>query len=84
MMNIQVRLAEPFWRSVGRRDFQVEMEENGDLSELLSTLQKQYPALIIEMEEETYHIFINEEENGLDALLREGDRVHIVWPIAGG
>lgn len=84
MMNIRVRLAEPFWRSVGQRDLHVELGKHANLGELLGTLQKQYPALIAEMEAETYHIFINDTENGLDAALEEGDRIHIVWPIAGG
>lgn len=83
-MKIQVRLAEPFWRNVGKRDLQVELEKNAKLSSLLAMLEKQYPALAAEMEAETYHVFINDTETELDAALREGDRVHIVWPIAGG
>lgn len=84
VMRVQVRLAEPFWRSVGKRDLQVELDKHATLGNLLSLLHQQYPALSTEMEAETYHIFINDTENGLDALLQEGDRVHIVWPIAGG
>lgn len=84
MMIVHIRLAEPFWRSVGKRDLQVELGKHANLGELLDMLQKRYPALSAELEEETYHIFINNIENGLDTLLQEGDRVHIVWPIAGG
>lgn len=83
-MKVEVRLAEPFWRSVGQRDLQLELGKNANLGDLLDILQKKYPALNAEMEEETYHLFINDTENGLNASLQEGDRVHIVWPIAGG
>ncbi len=83
-MNVRVRLAEPFWRAVGRRNLQVEMASKSSLKELLVLLCKQYPGISTEIAESATLLFVNEEEVNKDTVLIEGDEVHILWPIAGG
>lgn len=83
-MNVQVRLAEPFWRVVGQRSLQVELASDSDLSKLLDSLCKDYPTLSADLGDSSALLFVNEEEAAKDAILKDGDRVHILWPIAGG
>lgn len=83
-MNVQVRLAEPFWRAVGQRNLQVEVVSHSSLRELLALLCKKYPGISTEIAESATLLFVNEEEVNKDAVLSEGDEVHILWPIAGG
>ena len=44
-MRIHVRLAEPFWRTVGQRDLELELEDSAAISDLLAVLQGRFPAL---------------------------------------
>lgn len=83
-MNIHVRLAEPFWRAVGQRDIEVTMNLASRVDNLLAALRDRYPALASEFDQTPPHIFIGDAEVSRDALLTDGARVHLVWPIAGG
>jgi len=83
-MLIYVRLAEPFWRAVGRRDLELDLNDSTRIADLLGLLQAQYPALEQEMVEAPPQIFIDEAETSPDTLLTEGARVHLVWAVAGG
>ncbi len=83
-MKIHVRLAEPFWRAVGQRDIELTMNPASRADDLLIALREKYPALGIEFDQTPPHIFIGDVEATRDALLTDGARVHLVWPIAGG
>lgn len=83
-MRIHVRLAEPFWRTVGQRELSLELKERAQVTDLLALLRQRYPALGREMDEIIPHIFIGEEEASPQTPLTEGARVHLVWPVAGG
>jgi len=83
-MRIHVRLAEPFWRAVGQRDLDLEIENNAAVSDLLALLQDRFPALVNEMAQAQPHFFIAEQEANPETSLQDGARVHIVWPVAGG
>ena len=81
---VTIRLAEPYWRSAGQRDLQLEMPPGSHIQDLLEVLFGLHPSLEKEMEGAPPVIFIGETEAKLDSKLADGDRVHFVWPIAGG
>jgi molybdopterin converting factor small subunit len=83
-MRVQVRLTEPFWRSVGKRVLEIEVEENALVGDLMRLLTKTYPELGREFAEAAPMVFVGEEEAAAESLLEEGQLVHLVWPIAGG
>ncbi len=83
-MKINVRLAEPFWRAVGLREIEMTMNPASRADDLLIALRKQYPSLGLEFDQTPPHIFIGDVEVTGDALMTDGARVHLVWPIAGG
>jgi len=83
-MRIHIRLAEPFWRTVGKREFSLELTKGACVKDLISELRERYPDLTIEMEETPPVIFVGEEEARHDTRLEDDDHVHLVWPIAGG
>src|SRR3972149_3862074 len=83
-LKIHVRLAEPFWRAVGLRDLEMELNPASRADDLLVALREQYPSLGIEFDQTPPHIFIGEVEAPRDSLLTDGAHVHLVWPIAGG
>lgn len=83
-MRVRVRLTEPFWRSVGERELEIEVEENALVGDLMGLLTKTYPELEREFAEASPMVFLGEEEAAVESLLKEGQLVHLVWPIAGG
>jgi sulfur carrier protein ThiS len=83
-MQITVRLAEPFWRSVGQRNLELELAEGSSVADLLTILHQRYPALVKEFTETPPHVFFGEREVVPETPLTDGGRVHLVWPIAGG
>jgi len=83
-MQISVRLAEPFWRSIGRRRLEIELQEGARLSDLLALLRQRYPALEREFAEAPPHVFLGEQEVAAETVLQDGCLLHLVWPVAGG
>lgn len=83
-MQIHIRLAEPFWRPVGKRDLSLNITEDSRVSDLLAMLRRDYPALSAEMDQSPPHIFIGDAEADSASALTENARVHLVWPVAGG
>ena len=83
-MQIHIRLAEPFWRAVGKRDLSLNIVEGSRVSDLLAMLRRDYPALSVEMDQSLPHIFLEDVEVDPASFLTEGGRVHLVWPVAGG
>lgn len=83
-MNVHIRLAEPFWRSVGLRDLDLTLPPASRVDDLLAALREQYPRLSLDFDQCPPHIFIDEEEADADSILADEARVHFVYPIAGG
>ena len=83
-IRIQVRLAEPFWRAVGVRNVEISLPAGASLKDLYEQLWEFYPELCKEMQEAEPTAFIGDDEAGHETLLEDGQRVHLVWPIAGG
>ncbi len=83
-MQIKIRLAEPFWRTVGERNITVELIKGAAVSNLLAELRRKFPALGQEMDEFLPMIFLGDDEANDDLELKEGMLLHFVWPIAGG
>lgn len=83
-MNVHVRLAEPFWRSVGLRELDLTLPPASSVDDLLILLRERYPRLSVDFDGYPPHIFIGEEEADAHSLLEENARVHFVYPVAGG
>lgn len=83
-MRIHVRFAEPFWRTVGQRDLELEIEQDAVVADLLDVLRQRYPTLAQEMKETSPHIFVGEDEASDETQLEEDSYVHLVWAVAGG
>ena len=50
-MQIHIRLAEPFWRPVGKRNLTLSITEGSRVSDLLAVLRQDYPALSAELDQ---------------------------------
>jgi hypothetical protein len=83
-VKVYVRLAEPFWRAIGLREIEMDINPASRVDDLLVALREQYPSLGMEFDQTPPHIFIGDVEASRDSLLNEDARVHLVWPIAGG
>ena len=83
-MRIHIRLAEPFWRAVGFREIEMNLNPVSHVDDLLIALREQYPSLSLEFDQTPPHIFIGDVEASHDSLLTENAQDHLVWPIAGG
>ncbi len=83
-MNIYVRLAEPFWRTVGQRNLEIELADGATVADLTAFLEESYPALRQEFVEAAPMIFMGEDEVEMDTRLVENGRLYFVWAIAGG
>jgi hypothetical protein len=83
-VKIYIRLAEPFWRAVGLREIEMNMNPASRVDDLLVALREQYPSLNLEFDQTPPHIFIGDAEASHDSVLNEDARVHLVWPLAGG
>lgn len=83
-MQVSIRFAEPYWRSVGQRNLAVDLPDGARLADLLALLCQQHPALSQELDEARPLFILNDEEAEQDMLLEEGSHVHLIWPLAGG
>jgi molybdopterin converting factor small subunit len=83
-MFVHIRLSEPYWRTVGQRNFDLEMEDGNRVNDLVSALCNRSKGLAQELEEAPPVIFIDEVEASMETELSHDSHVHLVWPIAGG
>lgn len=84
MMRVSVRFGEPYWRSAGQRELDMEVEEGARLAKLMALLQRRYPALERDLAEAAPIVFLNDVQAGPEARLENGSRVRLIWPAAGG
>lgn len=83
-MQISIRLGEPFWRVVGRRNLEWTLAPGATLAELLDQLCREFPGLAQELREAPPHLFVGEDEASPAAILTEGSHVSLLWAVAGG
>ena len=93
-MEILVRLDEPAWRLVGQRDWAVHLEgETGTVADVIGALTQRFAGLDAELRGQTgdfvpYTLFLNDEVvrwKDIDhARVKDGDRLRVILPIAGG
>jgi len=92
-MKLKIKLLRPFSEAVGKKDLEIEFNEN-TLNDLLKSLVNKYPKLEKEFFKnnseltEYICIFINDKPisalNGVDTLLKNGDKILFFIPISGG
>jgi molybdopterin converting factor small subunit len=83
-MRVQIRLGEPFWRTVGQRDLMLNLNSGANVGQLLTQLYKDFPALKKELLETPPYIFVGDEQADETTPLADSCRVHLVWAVAGG
>ncbi len=83
-MCVEVRLAEPFWRTAGVRRLTLELGDGSRVADVLAALGARYPALGRELAEDPPLVFVGDDEARAETRLAAGSTVHLVWPVAGG
>ena len=83
-MRVSVHLGEPYWRSAGQRELELDVEEGARLANLMALLQVCYPFLGKDLAEMAPSVFIDDEQAGPETQLENGSLVHLIWPVAGG
>jgi len=93
-MEILIRLDEPAWRLAGRKVLAIRLEgETGTVADVIGELTKGFAGLDSELRGQTgdfipYSLFLNDESvlwKDIDrARVKDGDRLRVILPIAGG
>ncbi len=93
-MDILVRLDEPAWRLTGQKNISVHLEgEVRTVADVVGELAKQFAGLEAELRGQTgdfipYSLFLNDESVRWIEVdrtpVKNGDRVRVLLPIAGG
>ena len=83
-MQVMITLGEPYWRSAGERELSLELEEGVRLADLLVIIRQTWPALARDMDEATPVLFVDDLQADPETRLEGGNRVHMLWPVAGG
>ena len=93
-MEILVRLDEPAWQLAGQKDLSVRLDgETGTVADVIGELAKRFAGLGAELRGQTgdfvpYSLFLNDESvrwKDVDrARVKDGDRLRVILPIAGG
>jgi molybdopterin converting factor small subunit len=96
-VKITVKLGAPLSTVVGERKAILSMPESSTLADLLDELRARYPGfdeglkgrgLRQPLDQVLYTLFLNTRpvplEQAEDTPLRDGDRIHLFLPVAGG
>ncbi len=93
-MEILVRLDEPAWRLAGQKNVALCLEgETHTVADVIGALAKQFAGLDAELRGQTgdfipYSLFLNDQAVRWAAIdrtpVRDGDRLRVLLPIAGG
>ena len=85
-MKVIVRLGEPFWRTVGAREVEVDLNDDATVADALNALGQRYPALAAELDgaEAQPALFVNDDEARSDSRVFDGATIFILWPVSGG
>ncbi len=94
LVEIHVRLDEPAWRFAGKKNIAIRLEgEAHTVADVIGALATQFAGLDAELRGQTgdfipYSLFLNDESvrwNAIDRTpVRDGDRLRVLLPIAGG
>lgn len=93
-MEILIRLDEPAWRLVGQKNLTVRLDgETHTVADVIGELSKRFAGLDAELRGQTgdfvpYSLFLNDElvrwAEVEHARVKDGDRLRVILPIAGG
>ena len=93
-MEIFIRLDEPAWRILGQKDLSVQLAgETRTVADVIGELTKRFAGLDAELRGQTgdyvpYSLFLNDEmvhwTDVAHARVKDGDRLRVILPIAGG
>ena len=85
-MKVTVRLGEPFWRTVGAREVEIDLNDGATVADALNALGQRYPALAAELDgaEARPALFVNDDEAQPDSQVFDAATVFILWPVSGG
>lgn len=93
-MEIFIQLDEPAWRLAGQRRFSVSLErEHCTVAELIGELDRRFAGMGAELSGKTgdmipYSLFLNDDSVRWTEIehiaVKQGDRLRVILPIAGG
>lgn len=93
-MQVQIQLDEPAWRLVGQKHLSVDLPgEQCTLADVIRELATRFSGIEAELRGQNgdfvpYSLFLNDEsvrwEQVDRAPVRNGDRLRVILPIAGG
>jgi molybdopterin converting factor small subunit len=93
-VEILVRLDEPAWRVAGQKNIAIRLEgETRTVADVIGELARQFAGLDAELRGQTgdfipYSLFLNDESVRWAEVdrtsVRDGDRLRVLLPIAGG
>ncbi len=93
-MEILVRLDEPAWRLTGQKNISIRLEgETRTVADVVGELARQFAGLDAELRGQTgdfipYSLFLNDESVRWAQVdrtpVKDGDRLRVLLPIAGG
>ncbi|UCF08429.1 MAG: molybdopterin converting factor subunit 1 [Thermoplasmata archaeon] len=81
-MRIKVKFFAAYREAVGIAEADVDITESSDVSSLLEVVKKDYPAIGALIE--PLIVSVNKEYASFDTVLKEGDEVALLPPVAGG
>ncbi len=67
---------------VGKKDLEMEIENNSKVEDVMETIFKEYPELE-EMEDQLL-ISVNKDRTEKNELLKDGDEIAVMPPVTGG
>ena len=83
-MIVRVRYLAQLRHAAGRSGEEVEIEDGSTVVGLLSRLAEARPELRAVLQSPTLLVFVGDEQARADRLLRAGDEIILMTPIAGG
>lgn len=85
-MKVTIRLGEPLWREVGRREVEMDVPDTTRVGDLLGAMASAYPTLRpwLDGSEVPPMVFLDEAVADPATPLREGARPMLTWALAGG
>lgn len=85
-MKVVFYLGEPFWRAVGQRQVEAQVEAPATVAQALAALAQAYPALAADLQtaEAVPAVFVDDQAAEPGQLVPPGARLHVVWPVSGG
>jgi hypothetical protein len=85
-MKVTIHLGEPLWRSVGRREVELDLADGATVADAFAVLIQAHPALGPDLEngEMQAVTLMNDAEVFPEAPLAPEARLYVLWPLSGG